>query len=141
MCSHSLTAPGPPVRAFHPPDTPQDVSLYQTPSLVLRFAMVCFFMLAPTLLQWGLKKMVIHHLDEHPLGMFVDLCYVANVSVFIFDDEYRRAIVTRCGCICLLFLCGFVCVLRAVCADGWVRVWVRVCGCAVGTTSTGSAPT
>lgn len=53
--------------------------------------MVSFFMLAPTLLQWVLKKLLIHHLGEHPLGMFVDLCYVANVSIFMFDDEYRRA--------------------------------------------------
>lgn len=35
------------------------------------------------------KKILIHQFNEHPLGMFVDLCYVANVSVFIFDDEYR----------------------------------------------------
>lgn len=65
-----------------------DVTQYQTTSILLRFAMVSFFMLAPTLLQWILKKVLIQRLGDHPLGMFVDLLYLANISIFLFDDEY-----------------------------------------------------
>lgn len=44
---------------------PQDVSQYQTASILLRFAMVSFFMLAPTLLQWMVKKVRIRSMHTY----------------------------------------------------------------------------
>ena len=67
-----------------------DNTEYQATSLLLRFALVAFFMLVPTFLQWVANTLLLQRFGithEQPLRQLVDLLPVANISILLFDHD------------------------------------------------------
>eukprot|EP00297_Palpitomonas_bilix_P001829 CAMPEP_0113868268 /NCGR_PEP_ID=MMETSP0780_2-20120614/889_1 /TAXON_ID=652834 /ORGANISM="Palpitomonas bilix" /LENGTH=977 /DNA_ID=CAMNT_0000853321 /DNA_START=154 /DNA_END=3087 /DNA_ORIENTATION=- /assembly_acc=CAM_ASM_000599 len=70
--------------------TPQPNLRDLTPDVtneVLRFGLITFFWLAIVIVQLAWKYGIAYRFISDPIGQFVDLLSLANISVFVFDDK------------------------------------------------------